>query len=92
MILYKELFSVEPNPFSLKLFPSKPCQVPVNASRVIQIDTPTDIPDNNHNDNLVTTQKGTVVLEVLKFPWATFFRPISNLPHPVVILCDLLIY
>ena len=78
VILYKELFSVEPNPFSLKLFPSKLlCQVPVNASRVIQIDTPTDIPDKNHNDNLVTTQKGTPVCsECPKVSMATF-SPVS---------------
>lgn len=78
VILYKELFSVEPNPFSLKLFPSKLlCRVPVNASRVIQIDTPTYIPDKNHNDNLVTTQKGTPVCsECPKVSMATF-SPVS---------------
>ena len=78
VILYKELFSVEPNPFSLKLFPSKLlCWVPVNASRVIQIDTPTDTPDKNHNDNLVTTQKGTPVCsECPKVSMATF-SPVS---------------
>ena len=78
VILYKELFSVEPNPFSLKLFPLKLlCRVPVNASRVIQIDTPTDTPDKNHNDSLVTTQKGTPVCsECPKVSMATF-SPVS---------------
>ena len=78
VILYKELFSVEPNPFSLKLFPSKLlCQVPVNVSRVIQIDTPTDIPDKNHNDNLVTTQKGTAVCSKCPKVSMATFSPIS---------------